>query len=148
MNSYNGFSPAQRYKALAYHKAEIKSGRKPARPLKCDCCGTKQGFLAWHSEDYSEPFGPHIGEYGVCYRCHMHIHCRFRNPQKFNQYCDQIENGSRFKPYMTANWNKFKFENLVNDIYGFLEPIDNEFNISNSLILRLRQNDEPLISQH
>lgn len=145
MNSYNGFSPAQRYKALAFAKSRVKAGLKQAKPDQCDCCGVKRGFLQFHSEDYSEPFGDHIGQYGVCYRCHMHIHCRFRNPQKFNKYCDIIESGKRFEPYMNNNWNRFKSENLIGDIIGELETIEDDFDLTTSLILSLRQNGEQRI---
>jgi hypothetical protein len=33
-----------------------------------------------HSEDYSEPFGDHIGAYGLCRGCHVMIHRWFQNP--------------------------------------------------------------------
>lgn len=144
MNSYNGFSPAQRYKALAYHKAQIKAGVKAPKPQRCDGCGTSQGFLAWHSEDYSEPFGPHIGEYGVCYRCHMHIHCRFRNPNAFADYADLILSGKRFMPYMNGHWERFKAENLKGRLAGELEDIVS-FDVSNSLIVKLYEGEGPLI---
>ena len=137
MNSYNGFSPKQRYKALAYHKLQIKNGIKENSPKQCDGCGTEQGFLAWHSEDYSEPFGSHIGKYGLCYRCHMHIHCRFRNPKAFENYKKILKNKTRYKPYYSNNWTLFLEENLKTKILGHIEEIYN-FNISNSLILKLK----------
>lgn len=139
MNSYNGFSPTQRYKALAYHKKQIASGAKEARPHKCDGCGTRFGFLAWHSEDYSEPFGPHIGEYGLCYRCHMQIHCRFRNPIAFQNYADMIEAGKRFESYNSSSWERFKKENLGPLLIGHIEEIDN-FDTTKSLIIKLSKN--------
>lgn len=136
MNSYNGFSPAQRYKALAYHKAQIKSGAKAPKPKMCDGCGTERGFLAWHSEDYSEPFGPHIGEYGVCYRCHMHIHCRFKNPKAFAKYAEVIESGYRFVPYISSNWERFKAENLIDALRGQKESIES-FDPQYSLVVSI-----------
>ena len=105
MNSYNGFSPSHRYKALAWFKKEIKEGRKPAKPDICDACGQKDGVLAWHSEDYSEPFGNHIGEHGLCYLCHMMIHCRFKNKATWSKYVDIIESGMVAEPF---HFNDFK----------------------------------------
>ena len=136
MNFYNGFSPAQRYKALAYHKSQIKLGIKPKSPQKCDGCGTEQGFLAWHSEDYSEPFGKHIGQYGVCYRCHMHIHCRFKNPKSFMEYAFTLKKNKRYKPYYSSNWKLFLHENLKSVIIGHIEEINN-YDVTNSLILKI-----------
>tara|TARA_Y100000385_G_scaffold241948_1_gene258661 strand:- start:4970 stop:5389 length:420 start_codon:yes stop_codon:yes gene_type:complete len=105
LNSYNGFSPSHRYKALAWFKKEIKEGRKPAKPDICDACGQKDGVLAWHSEDYSEPFGSHIGEHGLCYLCHMMIHCRFKNKATWSKYVDIIESGMVAEPF---HFNDFK----------------------------------------
>src|ERR1700737_880157 len=39
-----------------------------------------------HSENYSEPFGDHIGEHGLCYRCHQMIHNRFRHAETWAIY--------------------------------------------------------------
>ena len=76
MNSYNGYSGAQRLKALAWIKKEWANGTRPAKPCSCDVCGQTEGLLMWHSEDYSAPFGDNIGRFGLCYTCHMMIHCR------------------------------------------------------------------------
>lgn len=107
MKSYNGFSPEQRYKALAYHKEQIKLGKKPPKPDCCDACGQTEGFLTWHSEDYSEPFGEHIGQHGVCYVCHMMIHCRFRNRFAWAYHIDELRKGKMPQPMHTANWRVF-----------------------------------------
>lgn len=51
-----------------------------------------------HSEDYSEPFGDNIGEFGLCYLCHMMIHCRFYNRLAWAAYRDTIRSGKVFPP--------------------------------------------------
>ena len=73
VNSYNGFTPSQRMKALKWLKAQ---DREPVEV--CDACGSKANVNP-HSEDYSEPFGDHIGAFALCYACHMMVHCRFKN---------------------------------------------------------------------
>ncbi len=103
MNSYNGFSPKQRYRALDWLKAEYKAGRRH-RPRVCDACGQTEGVIEPHSEDYSEPFGDHIGAFGLCYRCHMMIHCRFRNRQVWDAYRQAVREGKRFQALHTRNF--------------------------------------------
>lgn len=49
-----------------------------------------------HSEDYSEPYGPHIGQWGLCYWCHMLLHCRYRAPAVFHNYERMLIDGERF----------------------------------------------------
>ncbi len=95
---YNGFTPAQRAKAFRWFKGEIEAGQRPAKPTRCEVCGQLEGSLMWHSEDYSEPYGPHIGEHGLCFRCHMAIHCRFRNRAAWAAYREAIEQGRQFRP--------------------------------------------------
>ena len=70
--SYNGFSAAQRNRAGRWLNAEYAAGRR-TRPTRCQACGTTEGVRG-HSEDYSEPFGPHIGAFGLCHRCHLALH--------------------------------------------------------------------------
>lgn len=140
MNSYNGFSPQQRNKALKYHKKQIADGHKPPHPDACDGCGVTTGFLSWHSEDYSEPFGDHIGEFGVCYICHMQIHCRFRNRNAFLEYASLIEDGWFYDSFAKPHWWHFKSMFLhpngeKPELFLRVQPLDN------SLILRLNEND-------
>lgn len=104
VNSYNGFSGAQRTAALRWAKAEEAAGRR-ARPTSCDVCGQDGGHLERHSEDYSgPPYGAHIGAFGLCYRCHMMIHSRFRAPAAFEAYCATLEGGRRYPPTGRAWW--------------------------------------------
>lgn len=107
MNSYNGFSPAHRMRALAFYKTERAAGRKIA-PTVCDGCGQTKGVIAPHSEDYSEPFGDNIGAYGLCYRCHMMIHCRFRARQAWQTYLQLLEDGAMFRPLYTPNFDAIR----------------------------------------
>tara|TARA_R100000773_G_scaffold36307_1_gene31302 strand:- start:1602 stop:1847 length:246 start_codon:yes stop_codon:yes gene_type:complete len=78
MKSYNGFTPKERTDAFIWLKGEYASGRREKGKV-CDACGQTKGIVEDHSEDYSYPYGDHIGKYTFCYRCHMMIHCRFRN---------------------------------------------------------------------
>jgi len=98
MNSYNGFTPNQRIKALRWLNEEYAQGRR-TRPTSCDVCGQTRGHLEAHSEDYSgPPFGDNIGAFGLCYRCHMMIHCRFSNPWAFERYVQSLELGQVWPP--------------------------------------------------
>ena len=114
MNSYNGYTPAQRYKALSWFKKQIKEGKKPSHPHQCDFCGQNNGVIAWHSEDYSEPYGDHIGKYGVCYVCHMMIHCRFKNKQLWLNYTQKISQSFQTQPFHFNDWKTFKEKFLIN----------------------------------
>jgi hypothetical protein len=93
MGWYNGFSPEQRWSALAWLKRQGL-----ANPTKCDACGQTEGLLQRHSEDYSSPFGPHIGAISFCHRCHMLVHFRFRSPDAWKDYRLAIADGWCFAP--------------------------------------------------
>jgi hypothetical protein len=90
-NPYNGFTARQRSDAFHWLMAEIKEGRRHDAQ-QCMVCGSQKNPCL-HSEDYSFPFGPHIGEYELCWTCHMMIHCRFRNPERWREYMQGIANG-------------------------------------------------------
>ncbi|HLK60325.1 MAG TPA: hypothetical protein VKU00_27435 [Chthonomonadaceae bacterium] len=104
MKSYNGFSPAQRTRALAWLKKEYEAGRRQP-PTVCQACGQTEGIIEAHSEDYSEPYGDHIGAYSFCYTCHMMLHCRFRNPQAWERYKEAIRRGVRYRPVYRRDFN-------------------------------------------
>jgi len=107
MNSYNGFSPTQRTTALRWLNGEYAAGRR-TRPTSCDVCGQTRGLLQAHSEDYSgPPFGDNIGAFGLCYRCHMIIHCRFGNPWAFERYAQSLELGQVWPP-TRQDWGEVK----------------------------------------
>lgn len=103
MNSYNGFSPNERTKALRWLRAEYAAGRRTP-PIVCEVCTQAEGIIEAHSEDYSEPFGPHIGAHGLCYRCHMMLHCRFKNREAWEVYKAHIREGRVFAPLRTRNF--------------------------------------------
>jgi len=75
-------------RALRWVTAQYAAGTRP-RATVCDTCGQREGVLDRHSEDYSEPFGDHIGAYSFCFSCHMMIHCRFRNLAAWSAYRDR-----------------------------------------------------------
>jgi hypothetical protein len=103
VNYYNGFAPQQRLDALRWFNAELAAGRRKL-PVTCDACGQTEGPIEAHSEDYSEPFGDHIGRFGVCYRCHMMIHCRFKNPKAWEVYKLDVGLGKVFAPIGRNFW--------------------------------------------
>lgn len=97
MKSYNGFEPEQRERALAWLKREYAAGRR-TRPRICTPCGQTRGIIQHHSEDYSEPFGDHIGAFELCWLCHQMIHSRHRNPQGWDVYREVIRAGGQLPP--------------------------------------------------
>jgi len=113
MKSYNGFTPKERTDAFIWLKGEYASGRREKGKV-CDACGQTKGIVEDHSEDYSYPYGDHIGKYTFCYRCHMMIHCRFRNRLAWSKYKDDIREGKRFEPFYTRNFRTFAVESLNN----------------------------------
>lgn len=105
MQSYNGFSGEQRARAQRWLNAEWAAGRR-RRPQRCEACGQDQGIIHAHAEDYSEPFGDHTDEYKLCYRCHMMLHCRFRNFMAWEHYRDQVRDGFQFAPVTRPNFQE------------------------------------------
>jgi hypothetical protein len=111
LKTYNGFGHDQRMRALYWLRAEYAAGRRKP-PLFCDACGQTEGSIDAHSEDYSEPFGDHIGRHGLCYRCHMMIHCRFNNPEAWQAYTDAVRAGRIFEP-IGRNFRRFCAQTLT-----------------------------------
>jgi hypothetical protein len=112
MNSYNGYTPHQRMKALNWLKKEWAAGRREKTPKQCDMCSQTEGNLAYHSEDYSEPYGDHIGQFGLCYTCHMMIHCRYKSADIWNIYIEALTDKKCFEPIYGNGWNVFRQECL------------------------------------
>jgi len=106
VNPYNGFDGKQRLKALAWLKGEYRAGRR-VPPTVCDACGQEDGIIEAHSEDYSDPFGPHTGKYGLCFRCHMMLHSRDRNPEAWLRYKQMVLSGWRFEPAYSRDYRKW-----------------------------------------
>jgi hypothetical protein len=88
VQSYNGFTAHARLKAYKWLMAEYAAGHR-VRPIACDACTQNEGLIEPHSEDYSEPFGDHIGQHGCCYACHMMIHCRFGAREAWDRYASR-----------------------------------------------------------
>lgn len=129
MNSYNGYTPSERTRALKWFRARQAEGFKARHPDKCDMCGQTHGHLEWHSENYSEPFGEHIGEFGLCYMCHMMIHCRFKSSKAWNMYGLSLREGKLFNSLGGRNWVKFKQKCLIglfNDLSYEVNPSTND----------------------
>ena len=108
MNSYNGFSGELRQRSWTWAKAEIKAGRQ-APASKCCACGQTEGPLDYHCEDYSEPFGPHIFEFPMCFVCHMMVHCRFRNTEAWKRYREAIAAGIMLRACSWAELRLLRF---------------------------------------
>lgn len=66
-------------------------------------CGQTRGIIDAHSERYDEPFGDHIGEFGLCFACHMAWHGRRRFPREFDAYVSLIRSGRRLAPFRSRN---------------------------------------------
>lgn len=108
---YNGFSADERSRGGRWYRTELAAGRR-SRPTKCDACGQTAGIIDAHSEDYSAPYGEHIGAFGLCYRCHMMIHCRFRNPEIWKHYVREVSQGYVFQAFHTRDFQQFCAEML------------------------------------
>ena len=113
MNSYNGYEPKERYAALAWLKKEWAKGTRKKTPDCCDICGQTEGNLAYHSEDYSYPYGDHIGQFGLCYICHMMLHCRYKSPDVMATYVKALELKLQFDPIYGNGWEEFRRDCLV-----------------------------------
>jgi hypothetical protein len=112
MNSYNGFPGELRQRSWTWAKAEIKAGRQ-APASKCCACEQIEGPLDYHCEDYSEPFGPHIFEFPMCFVCHMMVHCRFRNTEAWKRYREAIAGGVCYAPAPGRSFDYFGSAFLV-----------------------------------
>jgi hypothetical protein len=120
MNSYNGFTPSQRMKAYKWLMNEYALSTR-TKPVKCDSCGLTEGIIEPHSENYGEPFGNHIGQYSFCYRCHMMLHCRFRNKSAFIRYSTEVATGIQYEPFYVRNFHAF-----IKHLNGEQPVINNE----------------------
>jgi len=108
---YNGFSGTERMKAYRFLMAEVSEGRR-SLPTRCDSCLAENCLIQPHSEDYSIPYGANVGRWGLCYRCHMILHCRFSNPHAWVNYCSVLKSGRRFDPFQKQSWGQFVAQHL------------------------------------
>lgn len=93
-------------RALRWLRAEQAAGRRQ-RPSVCDACGQDKGIVDNHSEDYSEPFGDHIGRFSLCFTCHAHVHTRDKCPGAWGRYKRLVSEGFRFQPSYRRDWPRF-----------------------------------------
>lgn len=107
MKSYNGFSATQRQKAQNWLNEQWKAKRLE-RPHKCVSCTQDQGIIDAHAEDYTEPFeAGKTDKYHLCFRCHMMLHCRFRNLEAFSVYTQRVKDGLVFEPFFKRDFPTF-----------------------------------------
>lgn len=99
MNSYNGFSGERRMEVHRWLRAEERAGRL-TWPTRCEACGQTEGIMDCHHENYDEP----LSFVGLCYRCHLMLHCRFRSPEAWKNYCDAIMSGVRYAALYTRDF--------------------------------------------
>ena len=117
MKAYNGFTPAQRLKAYQWLQAEYEAGRR-VRPIRCDACSQTSGVIEAHSEDYSRPFGAHIGQHGLCWTCHMMVHNRLNAPDAWRRYRASLRAGAVFRPFYSRDFGAFSAAFLRDDLPG------------------------------
>lgn len=112
MKPYNGFSETQRNKAQAWLNSQWAAGLLQ-KPFQCCSCGQTKGIIDAHAEDYSEPFAAgKTDQYHLCFRCHMALHCRFKNPKAFQRYCQAVESGKQYNPFYKRNFFVFVEQQL------------------------------------
>ncbi len=111
-NPYNDFPPNVRTKAGQWYRRQIASGLLVVDD-NCMTCGSPQR-VAGHSEDYSSPYGPHIGAFDICWFCHMMIHCRKRSAIAWDRYMGAVEDAGLWFPCNGYDFERFKAEFLAN----------------------------------
>jgi hypothetical protein len=88
---YNGWSAAERYRLGELQVAMLK--RHPEyRQTVCKGCGGDRGIVQ-HLEDYEEPLR---GIIGLCCRCHVAVHERFKYPDTVRRYVAMLREGYVF----------------------------------------------------
>ena len=75
LGDYNGFSGDQRVLADWKIKIAIDLDLIP-KPKKCSVCGTEEGRIDYHNEDYGRP----LQTVAICQKCHLALHNRHRSP--------------------------------------------------------------------
>lgn len=98
--TWKGWTPSQRNTSYRKTKKAIKAGLIPERPSRCARCGQDEGILDWHNTDYRDPI-----KYleGLCYRCHMVLHCAHLNPQAAERYWAEVAGGKIYPALHTRN---------------------------------------------
>jgi hypothetical protein len=103
MQSYNGFSPEQRYrKARAMHLA-LSSGELAPPTGPCQLCGDPRVPVEFHDEDYSEPFSwVAPAAYCICRDCHRRVHQRFTAPLAWLAFVAHVRRGGYARDLLRA----------------------------------------------
>ena len=96
MREYNGFSGDERAQGAAYHRRMRAQGLW-SLPTRCSACGQTEGVIDAHWEDYSKPFDTER-DIPLCFRCHMMVHMRDRNPRGWDRYRALVRSGYRGEP--------------------------------------------------
>lgn len=138
MNSYNRFTPTQRMKAYEWLKQQYAAGTRQ-KPVKCDSCTQTEGIIEPHSENYGAPYGDHIGQYGLCYRCHMALHTRFKNLASFKRYAGNVLLGEVAQPFYTRDFQTFAKQHLR----GYSVPVSHHTEETSSLLMDILNANTP-----
>jgi hypothetical protein len=102
MHSYNGFTGSERTAADKWLRAEVAAGRR-TWPASCEACSQTGGLIDAHQEDYSKPYEKNR-IFGLCARCHMMVHLRFRFPRQWARYVELIADGGMLPLLRTRNF--------------------------------------------
>lgn len=93
---YNGFTSADRGLGANWARRQRALGLHPPPATACCVCGQTAGRLEPHSEDYSAPYGLHIGAYTFCFWCHRMLHARFNQADAWAAYLEALRDGATF----------------------------------------------------
>jgi len=95
MKDYNGFTGRQRQKVFEIIKHLKTTGRIIKEHKVCEICGTTEGFIGGHSENYFDWYNTH----SLCSSCHINLHLRFKAWDSWIGYLIKIRNGFKPKAY-------------------------------------------------
>jgi hypothetical protein len=144
LGSYNGFPGSLRSASYGWMVAEIRAGRvKP--PSCCQACAETRGRIDYHTEDYSKPFGPHIYEFELCFRCHMMLHLRFRQPAQWERYIKALAIGAVYEPLMHGGEiGKLNNSRWIDNPVDWTQPRTTSLDFFRSLTMeRIGPRDQP-----
>jgi hypothetical protein len=106
---YRRWSGEQRERVGAWLLQEFRAGRL-RRPTECAACRQRVGIIDAHNEDYDKP-----EEFvGLCLRCHLMLHCRFKNRVAWERYRAELRRGFTFPPLFSRSFGPIA--KLLNDL--------------------------------
>lgn len=88
---YNGFTGAERIRGWQRTWAAVAAGILP-KPHRCSICGTEQGRIELHTENYTRP----LEAKPVCRACHRSLHRRFQDPDQWHRRVKQFGDGTKW----------------------------------------------------